>query len=106
MVAASRFVVFVGEYMIHMASQAVKAVVAAMFKMQTEVSRVRHDVDRLGTARDTVDLRQRIGAANHRVTGMAHEIKERLLKLGPAVDTKQTAKLTSDFEVGLVTHFA
>lgn len=70
-----------------------------MFKMQTEVTRVRHDVDRLGTARDTVDLRQRIGAANHRVTSMAHEIKERLLKLGPGADAKQTAKLTSDFEV-------
>ncbi len=69
-----------------------------MFKMQTEVSRLRHDVDRLGTARDTVDLRQRIGAANQRVTTMAKDIKEQLLTLGNN-DTKQTAKLTNDFEV-------
>lgn len=69
-----------------------------MFKMQTEVSRLRHDVDRLGTARDTVDLRQRIGAANQRVTTIAKDIKEQLLKLGNN-DSKQTGKLTNDFEV-------
>lgn len=83
-------------------TKAVKDVVGAVFKIQTEVSRVKRDVEKLGGPRDTAELRQRIGAANHSVTSAAKRVKARLLELGASgLDAKQIAKLTTDFEATL-----
>lgn len=82
---------------------AVKELVGAMFRLQTEVSRLKKDVDRLGSARDTLDLRHAIGQANQRVTNQARAVKEQLKQLsaGPGADAKQVAKLKADLETVL-----
>ena len=40
--------------------QAVKELIARVFRLQTDVSRLRADVNRIGGPRDTVDLRQKV----------------------------------------------
>ena len=70
-----------------------------MFKLQTEVSRLKSDVQKLGSARDTVELRQKVGAAIQRIQSSAQDIKGRLMKLHNESKTPQTTKIVNDFEV-------
>ena len=40
--------------------QVTKELIGSVFKLQTEVSRLKSDVQKLGSARDTVELRQKV----------------------------------------------
>ena len=40
--------------------QAVKELIARVFRLQTDVSRLRADVNRIGGPRDTMDLRHKV----------------------------------------------
>ena len=80
-------------------SQATSDLISSVFKLQTEVARLRADVQRLGTARDTPELRQKIAATNDRMKLSAREIGERLKAAATANNSPQTQKILSDFQV-------
>ncbi|KAK9811271.1 hypothetical protein WJX72_000992 [[Myrmecia] bisecta] len=78
-----------------------KGLIASVFRLQTEVSRYRADVDKLGSARDTVELRHKIMQAGQRISSGAQDIKHQLLAQHAEQKTQQTAKILSDFETTL-----
>ena len=79
--------------------QETKELIASVFKLQTEVTRLKNDVQKLGSARDTIELRQKVGVAIQRIQSSAQGIKERIKHLHGDNKTPQTTKILSDFEV-------
>lgn len=69
--------------------------------MQTELTRLKTDVRQLGTARDTVVLRQRIAAGNARLKAAALEIGEQLKSLAVQNKSLQMQKIIGNFQVCL-----
>lgn len=78
-----------------------KELIASIFKLQTEVTRLKNDVQKLGSGRDTVELRQKVGAAIQRIQSNAQAIKDKLMKLHNDSKTPQTTKIVNDFEATL-----
>ena len=60
---------------------------------------MKSDVQKLGSARDTVELRQKVGVAIQRIQSSAQQIKDRLMKVHTENKTPQTTKIVNDFEV-------
>ena len=79
--------------------QDVKALIARVFRLQTEISRLKADVQKLGSARDTQELRQRVGQSGQRLKGDAQQINQDLQQAHKAKKTQQTTKIVADFEV-------
>lgn len=79
--------------------QAVREVQQQLFGLSTQVTQLRRDVDRLGTAQDTGKLRQKIADANQNSTSSAKSIGQRLNSLHAEHKTQQTGRLVSSFEV-------
>ena len=69
--------------------------------MQTEVTRLKADVARLATARDTVELRHKIAATNARVKASAKDIGEQLKVAAAGNKSLQMQKILSNFQVWL-----
>ena len=67
--------------------------------MQTELSRLKADVLRLGTAQDTVALRQRVAAANARLKASAVDIGEQLKVQAAQNKSLQMQKILGNFQV-------
>ena len=67
--------------------------------MQTELTRLKADVRQLGTARDTVALRQRVAAANARLKVSAQLIGEQLKSLAVQNKSLQIQKIIGNFQV-------
>ncbi|GFR47069.1 hypothetical protein Agub_g8755 [Astrephomene gubernaculifera] len=65
-------------------NQATREVEGLVFKLVSSVSQLRKLVDLLGTAKDTVDHRHRIGEANVKIQELAKTIKEKLTELHDA----------------------
>ncbi len=82
--------------------QATREVQQQLFGLSTQVTQLRRDVDRLGTAQDTVKLRQKIAEANQNTTSSAKSIGQRLNTLHAEQKTQQTGRLVSSFEVCLL----
>lgn len=82
--------------------QGTKELIASIFKLQTEVTRLKNDVQKLGSGRDTVELRQKVGAAIQRIQSNAQAIKDKLMKLHNDSKTPQTTKIVNDFEVRMM----
>ncbi len=78
--------------------QATSDLISAVFKLQTEVSRLKADVQRLGTPRDTHELRQKIADTNDRLKLCARDIGERLKAAATANNSPQTQKIVSNFQ--------
>lgn len=72
-----------------------------MFKLQTEVSRLKADVQRLGTERDTAEHRQKIADTNDRLKSSAKSIGDRLKAAALRNNTPQIQKILSNFQVFL-----
>lgn len=81
--------------------QATREVQQQLFGLSTQVTQLRRDVDRLGTAQDTVKLRQKIAEANQKSTSSAKSIGKRLNDLHAQHKTQQTGRLVSTFEVSI-----
>lgn len=79
--------------------QATREVQQQLFGLSTQVTQLRRDVDRLGTAQDTVKLRQKIAEANQNTTSSAKSIGQSLNALHAEHKTQQTGRLVSSFEV-------
>ena len=82
-----------------MVPQATSDLIAAVFKLQTEVSRLKADVQRLGTPRDTPELRQKIAGTNDRLKLSAKDIGERLKAAATEANTPQIQKILTNFQV-------
>ncbi|EIE21609.1 snare-domain-containing protein [Coccomyxa subellipsoidea C-169] len=80
------------------ADKANKDLIARVFRLQTEVSRLRSDVNKLGGPRDTVDLRHKVGSTTVRLQEDAKSIKEALTVAHSEHKSRQTTKILSDFE--------
>lgn len=80
------------------ARQATSDLISAVFKLQTEVSRLNADVQRLGTPRDMPELRQKIADTNDRLKLSAKGIGERLKAAATANSTPQIQKVLSNFQ--------
>lgn len=83
----------------HTAVQDVKALIQRVFRLQTEISRLKADVQKIGSARDTQELRQKVGQAGQRLKGDAQQINHDLQQAHKAKKTQQTTKIVADFEV-------
>jgi len=81
--------------------QATSDLISSVFKLQTEVSRLKADVQRLGTPRDTPELRQKIADTNDRLKLSARDIGERLKAAATANNSPQTQKIVSNFQAVL-----
>lgn len=81
--------------------KATREVQQQLFGLSTQVTQLRRDVDRLGTAQDTVKLRQKIAEANQNTTSSAKSIGQRLNTLHAEQKTQQTGRLVSSFEATL-----
>lgn len=81
--------------------KATREVQQQLFGLSTQVTQLRRDVDRLGTAQDTVKLRQKIAEANQNTTSSAKSIGQRLNTLHAEHKTQQTGRLVSSFEASL-----
>lgn len=81
--------------------QATSDLISSVFKLQTAVSKLKADVQRLGTARDTVELRQKIADSNDRLKQSAKEIGERLKVAAAQNNNQQTQKILSNFQAVL-----
>lgn len=79
--------------------QVTREVQQQLFGLSTQITQLRRDVDRLGTAQDTVKLRQKIAEANENATNSAKSIGQRLNALHAEQKTQQTSRLVSSFEV-------
>ena len=75
---------------------------AKVFRLQTEIARLKSDVQKLGGARDTTELRHRVGQAIQSIQESAQQIKAELLAANRAAKSQQTAKILADFEVCLL----
>ncbi len=79
--------------------QTTSELIAAVFKLQTEVSRLKADVQRLGTERDTAEHRQKIADTNDRLKLSAKGIGDRLKAAALRDNSPQTQKILSNFQV-------
>ena len=86
---------------VYLGLQDVKALIARVFRLQTEISRLKADVQKIGSARDTQELRQKVGQSGQRLKGDAQQISQDLQQAHKAKKTQQTTKIVADFEVPL-----
>ena len=70
-----------------------------LFSLSTQVTQLKRDVDKLGTAQDSVKLRQKIAEANQNSTSAAKSVGQKLNALHAERKTQQTGRLVSSFEV-------
>lgn len=75
--------------------------IASVFKLQTEVSRLKSDVQRLGTPKDTVEHRAKIAASNDKLKVSAKNIGERLKAAAQQDNSLQIQKIVSNFQAVL-----
>lgn len=87
-----------GQNLIGTRLQATSELIASVFKLQTEVSRLKADVQRLGTDRDTVDHRHKIAATNDRLKLSAKTIGDRLKAAAQQDNSLQNQKIVSNFQ--------
>lgn len=74
-----------------------------LFALSTQITQLRRDVDKLGTAQDTVKLRQKIADLNQKSTAAAKTVGQKLNSLHAEHKTQQTGRLVTTFEVGSYT---
>ncbi|KAK9840273.1 hypothetical protein WJX74_006574 [Apatococcus lobatus] len=82
-------------------SRGLQEVVQGVFRLQTGVSKLKNNVDRLGSAQDTVELRRRIESAHESISSQASQLTTRLLDVDGGAQTPQAKKISSDFRVVL-----
>lgn len=81
--------------------QAIREVQQQLFALSTQITQLRRDVDKLGTAQDTIKLRQKIADANQASTAAAKSVGQKLNVLHAELKTQQTGRLVNTFEVGV-----
>lgn len=81
--------------------QAVQQVQQQLFALSTQITQLRRDVDKLGTAQDTIKLRQKIADVNQKATDAAKDVGQKLNSLHAEHKTQQTGRLVSTFEVSM-----
>ena len=70
-----------------------------LFALSTQITQLRRDVDKLGTAQDTVKLRQKVADLNQKSTAAAKTVGQKLNSLHAEHKTQQTGRLVTTFEV-------
>jgi hypothetical protein len=80
------------------AEEANAALKGVAFRATTAFNRLRDDVERLGTAADTPELRRRVADSGQRLRSLAQEFKE-LMGRHPDRDATATQKALRDFQV-------
>ena len=81
--------------------QSDRDLVAAVFRLQTDVARLKADVDRLGGPADTVELRRRLATAAASTQDAAATASSRVAAAHRARPTARTAKAAADCEAAV-----
>ena len=80
-------------------SQATNKLIQSVFKLQTEVTRLKADVDRIGGPTDTVEHRQKIAAANAHIKTQAKQLGEYMKQQALDKGSFQMQKILNSFQV-------
>ena len=79
--------------------QVTNKLIQSVFKLQTEVTRLKADVDRIGGPADTVEHRQKIAAANARIKTQAKQLGEFMKQQALDKGSFQMQKILNNFQV-------